>query len=506
MDTSNLRYTIALKIEFSASLTINATVKEFIKSLGKCVTQKVVTLINTAVIVEEAISMSPGSCDGDLTELSEVFLYLKMFVNETVNRDRIEQKLIDFIGYSADWSLLNVSEEVQDLSFMNMIVSRSQQSLHLPSFMENFDMNSNCLVLTRHESQGPVLYRNVLVSPLLTCPHVLLEGNEFGVDWTKVRSDDSFLGFSNFSDRSAVRVCTKDIPFYVASLKERESDNNLSLLTILNLVCITASLLCLILTFITYCVFPNLRTLPGINNMFLVVSLFLSQLLMVVRPLFRSSGLPIVSALSHFSWLSTFSWLQVCSFHVFRVFNANGKPRFGGSKMRKTIYQYNIYAYGSSLIIVLSNIGVSLIVTGGSNTGYDKTNTLMTYKTAFVTTLIAPLALICLTNVIFYVFTAYRICSTPKIEKQSGNRVHFTVYVRLFCLTGLSWILQIMDTFLELSVLTYIVTFLNGSQGVFIFVSYVCNERGRKLYRKVCCNISVFQRSVTTSTEADTAL
>jgi hypothetical protein len=200
-----------------------------------------------------------------------------------------------------------------------------------------------------------------------------------------------------------------------------------------------------------------------------VVSLFLAQFLMIIRSISKSTVLSVVSALLHFSWLSTFLWLQVCSFHMFRVFNAKGQSGLFGNKSLKRVTFYASYAFGSSTVIVTANIIISLIVTKGVNSGYDAVRTLMTYKTAFLVTLIFPLILTCTTNIIFYAITAYKIYSTPALEKTSGNRVHFSVYVKLFTLTGLSWVLQIIDTFLETSVLSYCVAVLNGLQGFFHF-------------------------------------
>lgn len=65
----------------------------------------------------------------------------------------------------------------------------------------------------------------------------------------------------------------------------------------------------------------------------------------------------------------------------------------------------------------------------------------------------------CVTNILFYFLTAYKFVSAPNVEKEARNtsRLHFTVYVKLFSLTGLSWVLQIVDIFVELSFFTCIV-------------------------------------------------
>jgi hypothetical protein len=189
---------------------------------------------------------------------------------------------------------------------------------------------------------------------------------------------------------------------------------------------------------------------------------------------------------------------------MFRVFSAQGLSNFQTGNRRKLIIQYSSYAFGFPILIVASNLIISLIVTYGENTGYDKLSTLMTYKIAFITTLITPMAFVSVTNIIFYIVTAYKIYSSPKVENTTGNRLHFGVYVKLFTLTGLSWVLQIVDTFLELSAFSYVVAILNGLQGMFIFVSYVCNRRVWKMYVKLRRTDTVHKSVASSKTDTTT--
>ncbi|XP_061196802.1 uncharacterized protein LOC133205078 [Saccostrea echinata] len=276
---------------------------------------------------------------------------------------------------------------------------------------------------------GDGVFKNVLVSPLLTCKQIVLKGCEFGVPWTKIRTKFAYLGLSlssNHFEADAtveLRVCASDISIYKETLK------------VMGLI---------------------------------------------------DEGMVIMSVLSHLSWLLLFFWLQVCSFHMFRVFRQDRRTENSDRYIRKTITKYFSYAFGSSSFIVSCNLIISLIHSNGDSTGYDKASSLMTHKISFIVTLILPLTLICLTNIMFYILTAYKIYSSPDIENTSGNRIQFTVYVKLFSLTGLSWLLQIVDTFVEVSILSYFLAILNGLQGFFIFLSYVCNKRVWDLYKKAC--------------------
>ncbi|XP_065929583.1 uncharacterized protein [Magallana gigas] len=63
------------------------------------------------------------------------------------------------------------------------------------------------------------------------------------------------------------------------------------------------------------------------------------------------------------------------------------------------------------------------------------------------------------------------------------KKFQFVCFVKLFVLTGLTWAFQIVDSFLELSILSYAVAVLNGLHGFFLFLSYVCNARVCRMYK-----------------------
>lgn len=116
-----------------------------------------------------------------------------------------------------------------------------------------------------------------------------------------------------------------------------------------------------------------------------------------------------------------------------------------GIKVKKIMTQYALYTFGGAALIVGINIISTLVVSEFKLSGYYKKSTLLIFM--------------CVTNILFYFLTAYKFVSAPSVEKEAGNtsRLHFTVYVKLFSLTGLSWVLQIVDIFVELSFFTCIV-------------------------------------------------
>jgi hypothetical protein len=87
----------------------------------------------------------------------------------------------------------------------------------------------------------------------------------------------------------------------------------------------------------------------------------------------------------------------------------------------------------------MSNIVVELFVGKESNIGYGGNICFLNQPIAVIVTFISPIMRVCLLNIFFFVMTAKNIRKTSSIvEKQQieSNRVHFSVYVKLFTITG----------------------------------------------------------------------
>ncbi|CAL1527398.1 unnamed protein product, partial [Lymnaea stagnalis] len=84
---------------------------------------------------------------------------------------------------------------------------------------------------------------------------------------------------------------------------------------IISLSCMSASMICLLATLVTYLRLRVLRTEAGINNMFLSFSLLLAQgsLLASAHVQGPSSLCILLGSTTHYLWLWMFSWTFVCS-------------------------------------------------------------------------------------------------------------------------------------------------------------------------------------------------
>ncbi|KAK0048637.1 adhesion G protein-coupled receptor L2 [Biomphalaria pfeifferi] len=103
-------------------------------------------------------------------------------------------------------------------------------------------------------------------------------------------TDNEDLVMLNVNNDETLDVCIALLDKKLKELKERDPDikrqhckETLCLVeNFLTWICFIISIVCLLLTLLTYCMFPVLRTKAGVNNMFLSFSLLLAQVSLMI--------------------------------------------------------------------------------------------------------------------------------------------------------------------------------------------------------------------------------
>ncbi|XP_057366331.1 LOW QUALITY PROTEIN: G-protein coupled receptor Mth2-like [Daphnia carinata] len=168
--------------------------------------------------------------------------------------------------------------------------------------------------------------------------------------------------------------------------------------------------------------------------------------------------------------------------------------RHGRQHLGRRIIFYSIYAWGVPFIIVL--VGQVLdhvknlpqhIVTPG----FGEVKCWFFEKEAFLIYLYGPIAILILSNIVFFVMTAILLYRASVDAAFAVNSAHakqkFRVIFSLFILMGVSWMMEVISFAVGGSAYIWIPTdILNILTGVFIFVIFVCKPNVWKLLKLKC--------------------
>ncbi|XP_061174889.1 adhesion G protein-coupled receptor E1-like [Saccostrea echinata] len=276
-------------------------------------------------------------------------------------------------------------------------------------------------------------------------------------------------------ENGTIRVCVDDL----MSNFNRGS----RILRTLYVVTSILSCVCLLITFLTYCFFSELRSLPGKTIMVLVSTIFIINIVSLASygENKNNTKCVVVGILLHYFWLSSFTSMNICCFHMYRVFHARIPLQIYNENL--LLIKYCIYIFLLPLLTVLGYIITMFSIRG--NVGYGKENCFMDGKMSVIFTFLVPVGFLCISNVFFFSQTIHAIKLSPTVSNNKPERNDFLICVRLFPVTGIVWLLQILDGLLPPSYFTYIISILNTLQGVFIFLGFVCNKRTILMYKKI---------------------
>ena len=313
-----------------------------------------------------------------------------------------------------------------------------------------------------------------------------------------------------------IYLCLDDYEKINKQLYTREFIRDLGIPTvvdtrdILAFVFVCLSLLCLIVTIITYSYFTQLQSQPGVNNLILCVFLFFAQSMYQFgagQSSLSKWACSLVGALCHFMWLAAIFSMNVCSVHIYLTFSKNRKLSSTYNCKQTTIYI--AYIIIASLVFIVTNIIVSLARSHGQEVGYGGKLCYLSSSLMQVVTFLIPLAILLISNILLFaivVFKIYRIsAATSKVKKEKS---YLLVYARLSSLTGITWIVGFLQFVFNHEVFEYLFIIFNASQGIFIMIAFVLNKRVRSLFsrkktfvRKTTGTENVDQSSRTTGTD-----
>lgn len=473
----DLEETISHEIQYSVGSSINI--------INCYLTTDIPCNLTTNLVTYAAIPITSSS-----NQINVKVLYNSRFVvTSLVDRTQTESVLLQ---------LRNGTFQV--LSGGNVIEFSARPDVdayYVPSNINILKAMDMCYFFKFSAYKSKLLQRSTplfeTVSDMMTCKQISI--TDFRISTTTHKAYVEYL-HKNFdidqytpTSSGAIAVCIEDYTRGNSKINRKMHERLNDALGIFTAVCTCLSLVGLFFSFITYCMFKSLRTLPGINNMCLILSLFFAQATFQFGTFLEQHETVclVVGIVSHYFWLATFSCMSVCCLHMFLTFNIRFLSLYDKDSIHPVVTRYCLFSFGLPSVIVALNFGVIMSVFGNEYSGYGPQICFLTNPYSIGLSLALPLIVSTAANIIFFAFTMKNIRSSSKIRNTKVDRQQCVVYVKLFVLTGLTWLLQIIDSNVAISAFSFIVTFLNGCQGVFIFISYTCNRRVYLLYKNMCC-------------------
>ncbi|XP_041347262.1 adhesion G protein-coupled receptor F5-like [Gigantopelta aegis] len=349
----------------------------------------------------------------------------------------------------------------------------------------------------------------------LSCPRVVLNTSHYSITYhdstpsTKENKASTFpvlvllktrniLKDEDFQemDNGIVIVCLRD--YMDATFQMAVPCNNQRVVTqtiilgVLSFVCTSVSLFFLAMTFLTYCLFPSMRTIGGVCNMGLVATMFAAQSLFEfgVEQNEDVVGCQIIGIFIHFLWLAAVFWMNACTFLLFLKLSFPLKCRNVGRNLMKIFPLSALYANGASALIVCLNIIFNILSRGdigyGGNMCYLNT---MFSKIYFFK---VPMGILIIINICLFTFTICRIRHHDSVSSTRESKINLFSCVKLSVLTGVVWLSSYLYEISHTIAFAYIFTVLVGAQGVLFFFAIVVNRKGLSLWNNCLANLTCY--------------
>ena len=286
-------------------------------------------------------------------------------------------------------------------------------------------------------------------------------------------------------------------------------DNTEQLLS--NIVLII-SLVSLALTFTVYVSFPVLLNLPGKILICLIVSLFFAKLNFLFAEFAESShsACVIVAIAIHFFYLSSFCWLNIVALDLWMTFSKQFISAGSESESSRRLYIYSLYGWGCPFLITLCAIIVDHTKIddrfNNLKPQYGRYSCWIGNRDALLLFFVGPIALSQVFNLVSFVFTSCHIARANRhgaMARGQNKTCTLLIIFKLSLIMGLTWLFAVLASTFTDSVMWYIFIILNGLQGFYICICFVCTKKVTRLLKEKAAEISTTRSNSTQMTSMD---
>lgn len=302
------------------------------------------------------------------------------------------------------------------------------------------------------------------------------------------------VGLHTFGDGGYAPHLHKVNGTWVAGSGLEIGTGSTGLLSLLSVIGTSLSIVGVVLTFITYSLFSDLRTLSGTSLLNLLAAFFLSHLLSVIgveRPSDKRLCVTL-GFLLHFLWLAVHCWLAAMSRDMYKTFrdNINLQPS-PASEDRKSFLKAAAFAWGLPLLLT----GLSGVVHFGTvldQTSDDRITCWILGRGSYLWTFCLPAFVLAVSDVRYFVKAAIltRYTASLQMNRKTRDRMkrrrylQLFLYAKLLLVLTLTWVAGLAAQLARLKAVWFAFCILASVQGFFVALAYSCNSRVFRLYSR----------------------
>ena len=272
-----------------------------------------------------------------------------------------------------------------------------------------------------------------------------------------------------------------DFVIVCESLSDETNPTDL-VLSILTLVCIGISILCLIARIVLQRYISSFQTKPGRIQLHMTIALLFAFVMLILGPFLSgiSEACTTAGILLTYGFLAAFIWMDIIAVDTWLVFRPSAAFSRADDE-EKSLLIHIVCGWGIPLILVTVSIAMNYVDAdekfkpefGGSRCWYTQRYAMLLYFGV-------PIAMSSLLKMFLYVHTSINLHKAFKNTSTTTkvDSYHFVIYVKLFFLMGITWIFGFISAFTDEIVVDIIFVILTSLQGFFLFISFVCNCEG----------------------------
>mmetsp|Transcript_20084 Transcript_20084/g.27689 ORF Transcript_20084/g.27689 Transcript_20084/m.27689 type:complete len:311 (+) Transcript_20084:118-1050(+) len=239
-------------------------------------------------------------------------------------------------------------------------------------------------------------------------------------------------------------------------------------------VLLSISIVCCILTLLSFLIFTELRTYPIRLIMYQCIAIIFSFLFFMISfadAVVDSSFCEGCAAITHFFFIADFCWCGVVAFNFYQMVVKRNK------EVQRYEKFYHAFAWGIPLLCFIGVIAADDYGVIGDEFCW------ITSEGARFGAFFIPGLIILHVNIIFFFFVAREIHETLSESKseQKKSSAELRVYLSILVSVGCSWLfgflMYVIPNDTAATVFLFFFTFTTPLQGAFIFLAYVANKR-----------------------------